>query len=209
MTRYRTAWISLAAMGQLVWTSAVYAQGAEAPPAQPSVEAPAAPDGPHPDYPAPRLRKPMTFPSGPVVHLTTDNQAGRLQVMQLKWTDVCVAPCGVPVDPNALYRIGGGTVRPSAEFRMPRSSGTVSVDAQVGSKVKHWVGVGMIIGGAVTMLAGGLFYEASKNTQVSDTGTTTMKDTLKAEGIVDLILGAIVTAIGIPLAVSSTSVEVR
>jgi hypothetical protein len=194
-------------MGQLVWTSAVYAQGAEAPPAEPSVEAPAAPSGPHPDYPAPRLRKPMTLPSGPVVHLTTDNQAGRLQVMELKWTDVCVAPCGVPVDPNALYRIGGGTVRPSAEFRMPRSSGTVSVNTQVGSKVKHWVGVGMIIGGAVTMLAGGLFYEASKNTQASATGTTT--DTLKAEGIADLVIGAIVTVIGIPLAVSSTSVEVR
>jgi hypothetical protein len=208
MTRYRTAWISLAAMGQLVWTSALYAQSAEAPPAEPSVEAPAVPHGPHPDYPAPQLRKPMTFPSGPVVRLTTDNHAGRLQVMRLKWTDVCVAPCGVPVDPNGLYRIGGGTVRPSVEFHMPRSSGSVGVEAKVGSTVKHWVGIGLIIGGLASVLAGGLFVAASSNVQVSDT-TSTARETLKAEGIVYLVGGVILTAIGIPLAISSTSVEVR
>jgi hypothetical protein len=220
----RTAWIALAAMGQLVWTSAVHAQGAEAPPAQappvqappvqappvaPSVEVPPAPYGPPPGYPAPRLRKPMTFRAGPVVHLTTDNEAGRLQMMQLKWTNICVAPCDAPVDPNGIYRIGGGTVRPSDEFRMPRSSGIVNVNARVGSTVKHWVGFGMILGGALSMLSGGIFIAASSDAQVSNADTTSPRDTLKAEGIIYLVIGVIVTAIGIPLAASSTSVDVR
>lgn len=209
----RTAWISLAVIGQLIWTSAVYAQGTEAPPAQappvgPSVEVPTAPPGPHPDDAVPRLRTPMTYRPGPVVRLTTDNQAARLQMMQLKWTNVCVAPCNAPVDPNGLYRIGGGTVRPSEEFRMPRSAGIVNVDAQVGSTVKHWVGLGMILGGALSMLSGGIFIAASSDVQASDTNTNA-RDTVKAEGIVYLVIGAIVTVIGIPLALSSTSVSVR
>jgi hypothetical protein len=150
----------------------------------------------------------MTLRAGPVVHLTTDNPAGRLQMMQLKWTNVCVAPCDAPMDPNGIYRIGGGTVRPSEEFRMPRSSGLVNVDARVGSTVKHWVGFGMILGGALSMLSGGIFIAASSDVQVSY-GNTAPRDTLKTEGIIYLVIGVIVTAIGIPLAVSSTSVDVR
>jgi hypothetical protein len=150
----------------------------------------------------------MTYRPGPVVRLTTDSQAARLQMMQLKWTNVCVAPCNAPVDPNGLYRIGGGTVRPSEEFRMPRSAGIVNVDAQVGSTVKHWVGFGMILGGALSMLSGGIFIAASSDVQASDTNANA-RDTVKAEGIVYLVIGAIVTVIGIPLALSSTSVSVR
>jgi len=83
---------------------------------------------------------------GPVVHLRSTHPRARLQVQgPLKWQDVCVAPCNVPVNPQGLYRIGGGSIRPSEGFNMPRPSGQVVIDAQTGSTVKHWVGIGLMI----------------------------------------------------------------
>src|SRR6516225_3263943 len=42
--------------------------------------------------------------SGPVVTLQADNPAARLQILgQVRWTDVCRAPCNVPVNPGGSY----------------------------------------------------------------------------------------------------------
>jgi hypothetical protein len=151
----------------------------------------------------------MPPPAGPVVFLRADNPRARLQQLQLKWRDICPAPCGVPADPNGIFRIGGGTIRPSEEFRMPRPSGQVAIDAQTGSTVKHWVGVGMLIGGAVAAALGGLLFAVSSDVSNDPDGGATVKDTAKAEGLAYLIIGAIVAGVGIPLAMSSTSVEVK
>ena len=92
---------------------------------------------------------------GPIVTLRADNPRARLQVMtQLKWQDVCLAPCNVPVHPGGTYRVGGGSIRGSEEFTMPRPSGQVVIDAQVGSKVKRGIGIGLTVGGAVAAAAG-------------------------------------------------------
>ena len=92
-------------------------------------------------------RRPRT---APIVTVRSDHPRARLQVQgPLKWQDVCVAPCNVPVNPQGMYRIGGGTIRPSEGFNMPRPAGQVVVEAQTGSTVKHWVGFGLTIGGAV------------------------------------------------------------
>ncbi|HEY8924997.1 MAG TPA: hypothetical protein VIU64_11505, partial [Polyangia bacterium] len=46
--------------------------------------------------------------AGPTVQLVTNNPRARLQQqLQLRWTDVCAAPCGIPVDPAASYRVAG------------------------------------------------------------------------------------------------------
>jgi hypothetical protein len=145
--------------------------------------------------------------------MSSNSPAGRLQVMRFKWVDICRAPCGITVDPRGTYRIGGGTVRPSETFTMPRSTGVVDIDTQVGSTVRHWVGVGMIIGGLATVAGGGLLLAAASDmtntTDAFGNPTSNGQDVLKTEGIVYIVIGAIITAIGIPLAASSTSVEVR
>jgi hypothetical protein len=144
--------------------------------------------------------------AGPIVQLNASNPKARLQTMQLKWRDVCTAPCGVPVDPNATYRIGGGTIRPSEEFRMPRPGGTVLVTTETGSTIKHWVGVGLLIGGGVSILSGTIVLAGGQSTTNFD-GTT--DDAYKAVGITYLVIGAVLAAIGLPLSMSSTSVQVQ
>jgi hypothetical protein len=133
--------------------------------------------------------------------------------MTMKWTNVCTAPCNVAVDPNGIYRIGGGAVRPSEEFRMPRPQGNVLIDTQAGSTVKHWVGFGMILGGLGAVAGGTLLYFAapSAGTQTDAFGdvSNTQRNFDHAAGITYIVIGAIVAAIGIPLAASSTSVTVR
>ena len=90
----------------------------------------------------PRLAEPMQPVAGPRVRLRVDNPNARLQQFTpLMWRDVCIAPCGITVDPAATYRIGGGTSMASDPFTLPRAAGDVYIEAQVGSKVKHWVGL--------------------------------------------------------------------
>jgi hypothetical protein len=181
-----------------------------APPAAPPPGAPLPP--PYDGYPPPQLAQPMMPPpvAGPVVRLTTDNMSARLQMMRMRWTNVCVAPCDVAVDPSAIYRIGGGTVRPSEEFRMPRPQGNVLIDTQAGSTIKHWVGFGMILGGLGGVALGALVYAAAPSQATENDGFgDTSRHADHILGLTYIITGAIVAAIGIPLASSSTSVTVR
>jgi hypothetical protein len=212
----------LAAFGQLLLTTAAHAQRAapvpapSAAPPQGAAAPPAAPlPPPYDGYPPPQLAQPMApLPvAGPVVTLTTDNRSARLQVMNMKWTNVCTAPCDVAVDPNGIYRIGGGSVRPSEEFRMPRQQGTVLIDTQAGSTVKHWVGFGMVLGGLGAVLGGAVIYaaapsEASQTDAFGDVSNTS-RHVDHVLGITYIVIGAIVAAIGLPLAASSTSVTIR
>jgi hypothetical protein len=216
----------LVAFGQLVVTSAAHAQ-APAPAAQPyeglppPAGYPAAPPAGYPPppagYPAPasptpvspgQLTPPPGAPpvDGPVVQIQSNNPKARLQTMRLTWHDVCVAPCNVPVDPKGTYRIGGGSIRPSAEFRMPRPAGTVLVRTETGSTAKHWVGVAMIIGGLGAVLGGIALYSLSSS---NANYTSSQRDFNKGMGIAYMIGGGVVAAIGIPVSMSSTSVDVR
>jgi hypothetical protein len=184
-----------------------------APVAAPPPGAPLPP--PYDGYPPPRLAQPMMPQpvAGPVVRLTTNNMSARLQMMRMKWTNVCAAPCDVVVDPSAIYRIGGGTVRPSEEFSMPRTQGGVLIDAQAGSTVKHWVGFGMILGGLGAVALGALVYAAAPSQSTENDGFGDISNTSRhadhVVGVTYMVIGAIVAAIGIPLAASSTSITVR
>ena len=206
--------LAVAAATQLLYNPTGHAQAA--PPAEPAEppavqaqdsDAPPPPGGPPPGYapaPPPRL-------AGPVVSVQSDNPRARLQIQRsLKWQVVFMAPCNVPVSVAGVYRIGGGTIRPSDSFNMPRPAGQVVVRTEVGSNVKHWVGIGLIIAGAVDAAFGGIYYASASDLANSSSNTgNTSKDTFQVIGIVNIITGLVLLGVGIPLAMSRTSVEVR
>ena len=153
---------------------------------------------------APALRPPFSVPqAGPVVWLHVDEPSARLQQLQHKWVNLCVNPCGVPVDPGTLYRVGGGTTKPSHVFRLPRSSGEVHVRGKVGSNVKYWVGAGLSIGGAGALAGGGALWLSSGDNR--DFG-----DFLRAYSMIYIVAGVVLLAVGLPFWLSNdTSVEVQ
>ena len=164
--------------------------------------------------PPPEPPTPETPVAGPRVTLRVDNPNGRLQQhTQLMWRDVCIAPCGVAVDPLALYRVGGGTSLSSQPFKLPRPAGDVFVDAQVASKINHWVGLGLMIGGVVAAGYGlavwQLFNTIPSNSASYDSGAEDVRSFARTVGIVFISVGAVLELVGLPMFFNSTSVEVR
>ena len=204
--------LSIIAAAQLVLLPASRAQNAPAP-GEPEVNTQGnnvAPPPPMPGPPAPPgpPGPPPAYGYGPIVTVRSDHPRARLQVQgPLKWQDVCVAPCNVPVNPQGTYRIGGGTIRPSEGFNMPRPAGQVVVEAQTGSTIKHWVGFGLVLGGIGAAVGGTLVYAGAPT--ANDSISTTDRDAAHAVGIVYLVTGLILLAIGVPLSMSSTSVDVH
>ena len=163
-------------------------------------------------WPATRPPEPPPPVAGPRVILRVDNANGRLQQhTQLRWRDICIAPCGVTLDPTALYRIGGGTSLASEPFSLPRPSGDVFIDAEVGSKVKHWVGLGLMIGGVVAAGYGFVFWQFFNSFAANDTSSAAQdaRSFGRTVGIVFLSVGAVLEAVGLPMFFSGTSVQVR
>lgn len=165
----------------------------------------------------PPLQPPMQPqpPQGPRVTLQSDNPSGRLQQFTpLRWQDVCLAPCGVTVDPAGTYRVGGGGVIVSESFTLPRASGEVTIDASVGSKGAHWAGLGLMIGGGVAAVYGALylimadlFSDIDANNMTS--ASTDFGDTVRNIGLLALGLGLVLEVTGIVLFSKGTSVQVR
>lgn len=205
--------LAVVAAAQLLYNPLGHAQEPGPPP--PQAEAQGQPPGqPGQDPNAPPQPYPPQGPPpvyGPIVTLRANNPRARLQVQTaLKWQDVCLAPCNVPVNPAGVYRIGGGSIRASESFPMPRPSGPVVIDVETGSTVKHWVGMGLTIGGIVSAVTGGLYLLAASSASADDFGTgVSSRDTYNAAGILYLIVGGILLAIGIPVSFSSTSVQIR
>jgi hypothetical protein len=182
---------------------------AAGPPPEATAPPAGAPPPPGPRVPQARLHAPF---AGPTVRLHVNNPRARLQQqeLELRWTDVCAAPCGIVVDPRATYRLGGGTLRATDPFQMPRPAGVVLVDGNMGSNVKHWVGIGLTIAGALDAVAGSLWLVAAQHATGNYSGDLSKKDYYTATGVVGLITGAILLGVGIGLTASgSSSVEVR
>jgi hypothetical protein len=212
MREGRSAWLSLSlSIIAAVQLSLIPVSNAQTAPAQgePEVNDQGNDVAPPPPPPGPPGPPPV---SGPVVRLRANSPKARLQLMdhQLQWRDVCVAPCRVPVNPQGTYRIGGGTIRASDSFTMPRPSGQVVIDAQVGSKIKHWVGIALIIGGVVDGAFGTIYYATASDLASSSSNTTGLgKGYFQTVGIVGIVTGLILLGVGIPLSASSTSVEIH
>jgi len=201
------------AAAQLLYNPLGHAQEPGPPPPpqpEPQVQMPGQPGqdpnvAPQPPYP-PQGPPPMY---GPIVTLRANSPRARLQVQtDLRWQDVCLTPCNVPVNPAGVYRVGGGTIRPSDSFNMPRPSGPVVIDAQVGSNVKRWVGFGLILGGIASAVGGTLTYLNAPE-ESAFVSTQTERDAAHVAGIVYVIIGVVLLAVGIPLSTSSTSVQIR
>ena len=182
----------------------------------PEVETNPFPEAEAPRYPPPRLTEPMAAPRGPRVFLRSDNPNPRLQQLsRVRWEDVCLTPCGVYVDPRGTYRIGGGTVRKTGPFHLPARSGDVVIDVEAGSNVKHFVGLGLMIGGAVSLGYGALFYLAFHNmtTETYDPTThsiqTQSDNTGVVVAVVFAVLGAVLGGVGISLWNSDTTIHVH
>jgi hypothetical protein len=143
-----------------------------------------------------------------VVTLRADNPRAVLQQLQLRWRDICVSPCGVPVDPAGTYRIAGDTIRPSTEFRMPPPSGPVLIDTQTGSAFKHGGGLVLAIGGGVSALAGVLYLVKASTISYQSEDGPAARGGLTGIGLIYLAIGGVLMAVGIPLSRSSTEVSV-
>lgn len=211
MRRVRCAWsfpVVAIVVAQLLYNPAGYAQ--EPPAGEPEVEVHDSDVAPPPPFVPARPGQGAPAPvAGPVVLLRADTPKARLQAQGPgQWRDVCVAPCNVPVNPAAVYRIGGNTIVPSDSFSMPRPSGQVVIEARYGSKVKHWVGIALIIVGVVNGLTGAFYYSQANDLASSAAGNGD-PDFYRAFGVVGIAAGVILAGIGIPLALSSTSVDVR
>jgi hypothetical protein len=158
----------------------------------------------------PRLNEPMPPVAGPRVRLQADNPNARLQQFTpLRWRDVCLAPCDVTVDPAATYRIGGGTSIPSETFTLPRAAGDVYIDAQVGSKVKHWVGLGLMIGGVVAAGYGLLWWQLFSGVDDTSSGAQNFRDTGRNIGLFMIGVGAVLEIVGVVMFAGGTSVQVK
>lgn len=151
---------------------------------------------------------------GPQVFFNADESGARLQQLDPshRWQNVCATPCGLVLDGGAVFRVGGGDTRPSAAFSLPRSTGEVSIAAAVGSKAKHYTGLGLMIGGGVAMAYGGAywaFFHDVRKSGVDDPQVQNVSRSYETLGLVALGVGLVMVIAGIPLWFSNTTVEVR
>jgi hypothetical protein len=150
---------------------------------------------------------------GPVVILRTDNPNPRLlQQSESSWYDVCGAPCGLRVNPAGLYRIGGRSVRLSDPFRLQRPSGDVVIDVQAGSQGKHFVGLGLMIGGLAAIGIGVGSWVIARSAANHAYGQLDRDADNRMAWELGLLfggLGAVLEAVGIHLWSSHTSVQIH
>lgn len=162
---------------------------------------------------------PAGSPQGPVVVLRASKPLATLQVETRldwqtypSWHNVCPAPCGRPVDPAALYRVAGRSLVPSDPFTLPRRSGEVTIDAQLGSRPRNIVGKVFTLAGFGATAAGALLYLAGSRVSPDAGGDAAPPPRLILHfyGALLFVAGVAVGATGVPLwATSSTSVDVK
>jgi hypothetical protein len=168
---------------------------------------PPAPGNPPAAY---QPQPPLAAPTGPLVKLQANKPQAILQQLRLRtWQDLCLMPCGIVVDPTGSYRVGGEGLRDTSSFQMPRPSGEVLVDANMGTSARRRTGIGLTLGGFGAALLGGLTARLGIE---SDSQSTSNQNTStnSTGGLVLLIVGIAAVAVGIPLWVTSrSSAEVR
>jgi hypothetical protein len=145
---------------------------------------------------------------GPTIFLRTDSPRATLQVQtQLYWQDLCLTPCGIPVDPARLYRVGGRSFSPSDPFTLPRQTGEVTVEAHMGSRGRGIVGTILTLVGLPLGATGGVMLYTGIHEQNGPYGEPNLtKFALTVYGAIFFVAGTALSLVGIPLwATSGTS----
>jgi hypothetical protein len=106
-----------------------------------------------------------------------------------QWEPVCVAPCSAGLDPNGVYRVGGGGVAPSAPFVLPHAA-PLRLHVHAGSGFWHDAGVSTVVAGLATAITGGIVW-GSAPTQPNERATAIAGATTTGAGIVLLAVGAV------------------
>ncbi len=122
-----------------------------------------------------------------------------------QWERVCVAPCGLRVDPRFVYRVSGDGLVPTSSFSVPRTQERVDVDAKMGSS--PWrVGGALAAGaGALGVLAGGAALAVSPVLASEDVGSETFRTAVVAGGAATLAVSAIALGLGLYTFVTNDS----
>lgn len=111
-----------------------------------------------------------------------------------QWEPVCVAPCNVKVDPNAIFRVGGVGVAPSREFVLPAQRKDLRLQVSAGSGPAYNIGLGLTTTGALFAAIGvvPLVYAGSIT-------NTSAEDTVRGLGAGILGAGVLMLAVGVPM----------
>lgn len=173
------------------------------------------------DTPEPPKSKPKTSPApepdepgGPYVHITTktegvvlerltgqsDVDGGGLSVSH--WRIACRAPCDTEVRAGDGYRLSGKGLRSTKTFSL-EGSGSVKIDAQLGSKGAFYAGVAIGATGAGLGAVSLLIASTARPTEICKGGfsssceqDTSLKDTM----LVFAGMGLVISVVGFVIA---------
>jgi len=151
-------------------------------------------------------------PGGPRVRLQADRPQTWLQkrFSENEWRDICTGACLIHPPPNGTYRLGGRSLRPTAPFQLPRSSGSVVIEGKMGTNARYYTGVGLTIGGVVEALGGVVLVVAASSATGQHSQDLSNEDFYTFTGIFSLIRAAVLVGLGMSfISKGSSSAEVR
>jgi len=151
-------------------------------------------------------------PAGPKVRLAADRPQTWLQrqFRGNEWRDICTGACLIHTSPNATYRLGGRSLRPTAPFQLPRSSGSVFVEGKMGTNAQHYTGIGLTIGGVVEALESLLLLSIASSATGQHSQDLSNTDFYTFAAAFGGIRAAVLLGLGIGLiSKGSSSAEVR
>lgn len=96
--------------------------------------------------------------------------AGYMSITSEKWSTICKNECNKPVYRQAVLRITGDTIVPSADFSLPPTSRDVTLTVKTGSRTRRAAAWGLLITGAV-LSAVGISVAAAEAGQGGSAGT--------------------------------------
>jgi hypothetical protein len=143
-----------------------------------------------------------------MVHLRADDPNAVLQLRKPNpalagvdgWEPACASPCGVLLNPEYSYRVGGAGLASSYGFTLPKGHETVTVHARAGGAGREYWGEALTLTGATSLLLGAVTLttmfrtDAMKNNEPGDTAST-----IQVVCITTMALGVVMLAIGVPL----------
>jgi len=107
-----------------------------------------------------------------------------------QWEPVCVAPCALRLDPNGVYRVGGGGVASSGAFALPRSPDPLRLHVHAGSSFWHDGGIVLTALGVTSVIAGVAIVGVS-TAETDPSGAFKAGVAFFVPGLVSMVVGAV------------------